>query len=417
MLDGYRFLSEINEVLSDVRRRLGEPAAIEGRPLESAWFIDGSFSASERQGSFVALLSAASVGVVSRKLVEGLSGAKHPLLHILVPKSYGETRSTVMMGALELMEGLRSVSTGVEAVVFDGSYLASLLTGYGPVYSTASQAREALERQGLSLNEAVARVSREIDEQVDALVERMASESRVAEVYKIAREALTRTYDFAEKIYEALSEREEPAGVLSRQLLIDYSVLFSEVNLYLRLLGALLQAAREREVLPVWVAKESSSRFLSDTLAVKSWLNDTVLLESVWQGKARVYIALEDYGGGKAFQPVSPPREPVASAGTIHLLYRWSRFQVVYFKTSLHGPVLQATFPSDLVPRDRVEDILATLTSLSDEKSGYPRPLALVHHKALLQSKLADVVATELWRGSRGVLRSILSPLGREVVL
>ncbi len=418
-LEKTRLLREIEEIVSRAKRELEESGTIAGsKQLDSSWFIDGSYAISERQGSFVSALSVASLGVVSKKLVEGLPGAKHPLLHILIPKFYGETRTSSIMGSLELIEGIRALRRNAEAVVFDGSYLASLLSGYGPLYDSVAQLQSRLKDYQVVLQEILKRenVSKTIDDATDAFIEKACEEVEVSKFYKTVYAFLQSIYDLAESVYSSLV-RHGVDRYVDRQLLIDFSTAFVENNLYLRLLAKLLLLAEESDVIPVWIAKETTSRFLSDKLNVRSWLNDAVLLEWVWHNREKVYLVLDESSGLKSLKPVTPPHVPVASQDTIEHAYRFSRFTVVYFKLTKLGPVLQMTFPSDLVAKDVLEDVLATLSALADERSGYPKPLSLVHHKALIQQGLVDVLATRLWQSSSGVLKAILSPLGREFIL
>ncbi|QOJ78314.1 DNA double-strand break repair nuclease NurA [Infirmifilum lucidum] len=418
-LEKTRLLREIEEIVLRAKRELEEPGTItSSRQLNSSWFIDGSYAISERQGSFVSALSVASLGVVSKKLVEGLPGAKHPLLHILIPKFYGETRASSIMGSLELIEGIRALRRNIEAVVFDGSYLASLLSGYGPLYDSIAQLQSRLKNHQIVLREILEgeNVDETINSATDAFIEKACKEAELSKLYKIAHAFLQSIYDFADSIYSSLVQHGVDMYV-DKQLLIDFSTAFVENNLYLRLLAKLLLSAEENNATPVWVAKETASRFLSDKLNVRSWLNDTVLLEWVWHNREKVYLVLDESSRLKSLKPVTPPQVPVASQDTIEHAYRFSRFTVVYFKLSKFGPVLQMTFPSDLVARDVLEDVLATMSAFADERSGYPKPLSLVHHKALIQQGLVDVLATRLWQNSSGVFRAILSPLGREFVL
>jgi len=415
-LDKSRLIWEIEEIVSRAKSELEEADEIKSRPLSSSWFIDGSYALSERQGSFVSLLSLASVGVVSRRLVDGMPGARHPLPHILIPKFLGETRASLIMGSLELLEGIRAVRRGVELVVFDGSYLASLLAGYGSSYEAVTQVHSALRARGVPLQTVLKDVEDEVNRAIDGLIEEAGKEEDAARFLKAVARFLATIYDHAESLYEPLSDLGIEEG-LSKQILIDFSVAYTEVNFYLRLLGELLSRAKESGIMPIWVAKETTSRFLSEVLGVRGWISDAVLLSIIWHAKERLYLVLREDMKARSLKPVSPPRDPIASSDTIKRAYRFNRFTVVYFKISRAGPVLQASFPSELVPMDRLEDVMATLSELADERSGYPRPLAVVHHKAVLSQELAEAFATRLWRDSSGALKSILSPIGREIAL
>lgn len=415
----YGFLNEIEEIIGEAKQKLEEPQAIEGSRVESMWFIDGSSVTEERQGSFVAILSAASLGVISGRYVGGLPGREHLLPHIIMPKLYGEARAMNLMGVLELLEGIRATELGVEALIFDGNYLALLLTGYGSIYELVSQARRALLNENISLSKLLEETDtkEKIDEAIDVLIGEVKSEKSLQAFYKSASRILTRIYDLADELYNALASNLLVKSLLGKKFLIDYSVLYVETNVYLRTLGIVLLQAKEKEVSPFWVAKESTSRFLSEILEVKGWLSDSVLLDTAWRDREKVYLILEGREDLKALRPVNPPSEPVASPETIRLAYNWNKFDVVYFKASRHGQVLQATYPHNLISIDRVEDILSTLVSLSEKRSGYPKPLALVHHKTLIPATVAETLAYKFWQSSTGALKDILHPLGREISL
>jgi len=320
------------------------------------------------------------------------------------------------MGSLELLEGIRAVRRGVELVVFDGSYLASLLAGYGSSYDAVTQVHSALRAREVPLQTVLKSVEDEVNRAIDGLIEGASKEEDAARFLKAVARFLATIYDHAESLYEPLSDLGIEEG-LSKQILIDFSVAYTEVNFYLRLLGELLSQAKESGIAPIWVAKETTSRFLSEVLGVRGWISDAVLLNIIWHAKERLYLVLREDMKARSLKPISPPRDPVASPDTIKRAYTFNRFTVVYFKISRTGPVLQASFPSELVPRDRLEDAMATLSELADERSGYPRPLAVVHHKAVLSRELVEAFATRLWQDSSGALKSILSPIGREIAL
>ncbi|AKG39241.1 hypothetical protein MA03_08410 [Infirmifilum uzonense] len=415
----YSFIAEMDRILLEARERVEEPLSIEGKPLEKLWFIDGSHAISERQGAFVSLFSVASLGVISRKYLEGLPGREHLLTHLIIPKVNGESRAALLMSSLEIMEALRASSMEMDAVIFDGSYLALLLSAYGSSSQLFSETLRSISGENVTLRSIVedTDAGKIIDETVDTWIERIVKERSMHGFYKSAYSIFTSIYDLAEKLHDKLASNKFIENKLGKRFLIDYTLFFAETTLYLRVLGSFLKHVEENDILPLWVAKESTSRFLSEILDLKSWLSDTVLLDSLWSGKEKVFIILESRENPKALRPVNPPSEPVASRETLSLVYRWNKFDIVYLKVSRHGPVLQASYPHDLASRERVESALAALASLSDPKRGYPRPLSLVHHKTLIPGTLVEALAYKMWQSSQGVLRGLLQPLGRETVL
>lgn len=415
----YRFIREIDETLAEVKEKLEEPQIIEGNPLDKAWFIDGSSAISERQGSFVSAFSVASLGVFSKRYVEGLPGNEHLLLHVVLPKLYGETRTMNLMSSLELLEGLRAAKEDIDILVFDGSYLALLLAGYGSLHERIAQLERTSHGEVSMFREILESIDIEqyIEESIEAFLSEVEKEKSFQSYYRSAFKILTAIYDFTEQLYGELSSKTIVKKYLDNQFVIDFSVLYVETTLYLYILGRLLERIREKDIISLWVAKETASRFLSTQLDVKSWLTDVVLLESAWRTRERVYLVLRESDRSRALHPVNPPNSLVAAKEAINLAYKWNRFGVVYFKVSRQGPVFQATYPADLVPEERIEDALQTLATLSDLRNGYPKPLAMAHHKALIPTPAVETLAYKLWLSATGALRGILAPLGREKAL
>ena len=399
-------IRSIEKEFASVERELRYSAEpISGKEVEPVGFIDGSVSLNERRGAFIVILSAASIIYSMHKYLPALPGSKKPFLHILMPKSYGESRSAILMRTLENLEALRQIYAGVRVVCLDGSYLTLLLTGYSymhEIYNEFSKSyREALK----DVLEVLANESNEYLEQLSALV-KMIDRGGLRELYQAYRDILFNTTLRVNKVVQNLEENYGRENI--KPVLIDYVSSYLELTPFFYISSLLLETAKREDASIVWISKESNSRFLANIYELRGWVTDLVLVDWAWSGLDAAYFVFDDT------KPVSIPKYHVAPQKVIGDLYRWNHYVVVYAKLAKYAPSLQISYPKGLVEEDILNDLLYTLSKISDKRTGYPKPLNYVHNLAVLSLDTAKLVAEKIWRNSRGLQRSLLAPAGRE---
>ncbi len=386
-------LSAVESVIREVEERVRSlMKPIGGERFGRAGFVDGSYALDERRGAYLLALSAASLLVDGDRLEGVLRGSSKPLVTLLIPKSYGESRAGLLMSTLELLSALDLARRGVEAVFLDGSYASEMLVPFGyvrDVYesftSIASFDTGSLDGYGEEAAEAVEEVAGG-----DPLASMSALLDRIAAC--------------ASGLYRELGSRSP--DLRSRKEALDFAVVYAEATAYLAALNLLLEECSRSGVALFWVAKDAESRYIVEREGVAGWLNDLALLDYAWRDGEAVYAVLEGSKFGRPKPCAVWPRLLAEVFG------RWSAYGVAYFKLSRLGAVAQMTYPA-FVGLESVERALATLLSLSDRR-GYPRPLSYAHHIAVLNPEFAKLVADELYKreGSQ-LVRSVLAPSGR----
>lgn len=388
------------ELLREAEERVrGLGREIRGDPLEHVGFVDGSYVLEERRGACLALFSAASLEVVRGEMRPRMGGNRKPIVHVLAPKSYSESRASLLMSVLELLAAIDLLRSGAEAVFLDGSYVSALMEPFGfaeKVYSAALRAgKAALDTQLLN------RVGADARRSVQSVLEDR-------DPYTQFTQILATIGRYASELYGGLyGAAEEPRW---RKEALDYSLVYLEETAYLTVLHSLLGEAESRGVSLYWVAKDTESRYITEREGVLGWLNDVMLLDYAWKGVGGVYTELKGQTFGR-------PKGLVAYRPLIDEVYaKWNEYSVVYFKLNRHGVVSQMTYPTALPAAPH--RALATLSALSDKLHGYPRPLNYVHNVAVLDPALARVLADEMYRrrGPEDILRYMLAPSGRRML-
>jgi len=401
IVSGYLGLDLLGRMVGILReaesraRSLAEP--LQGSPLEDTAYVDGSYVLDERRGICLAVFSSASLRVRSSTISEGMRGSREPTVHIIIPKSYSESRASILMSILEMLTAMQMIEDGVQAVFLDGSYVSSLLASFGFAQELFSrvqkevtlQARDVLEDEGAGLQEGLRAATRG---------------GGVRPAFKAALKLLIET---SGRLYSALCDLLNVPE--SRKDLLDYCVAYTEETAYLTVLAELVRMAGSRGAALYWIAKDSESRFLTEREGVLGWLNDLLLLDYAWRDLGDVYMKMPGLRFGM-------PKGLVAFPGAVEEVFRdWSETTVVYYKVGARGVVTQLTYPSRL-SEGLVADALATLRSLADKRYGYPRPMNYVHNMAVLNPGLARLLADEYHRRGSPMARFLFAPSGRRML-
>lgn len=386
-------LKAVESVISEVEERVKSlMKPIEGERFRRSGFVDGSYVLDERRGAYLLAVSVASI-VVDGNRMEGVAkGSSRPLVALLIPKSYGESRAGLLMSTLEILSALDLASRGAEAVFLDGSFVSEMLVPFG-------HARDAYERFDLAARVDPALLD-SYGEKAAGFVEEVAGDDPLASMSAL----LDRLAACASGLYRELSSGS--FDVRSRKEALDFAVVYVETTAYLAALKLLLEECSSSGTAPFWVAKDAESRYIVEREGVAGWLNDLALLDYAWRESEAVYAALEGSEFGRPKPCAIWPRL------LTEVFSKWNKYGVAYFKLSKLGAVAQMTYPG-FVGRESVERALATLLALSDRR-GYPRPLSYVHHIAVLNPEFARVVGDELYKREESQLvKSVLAPSGR----
>lgn len=383
----------IEEMITRVEEDLkGLAKPISAQRLNKVGFVDGSFALDERRGVYMLSLSAASLTMSGDKLEKLLPGSSRPLITVLAPKSYGESRAGLLMSILEMFAAMDIIDRGVEAVFLDGSYISEMMIPF----SHPHDVQENLAKLGPLYPD----VEDKYGEKAAALVRDTLGKDPLSGFSKLLEEMS----GLANSLYREISVASP--DITSKKEALDYSVVYVETTAYLTTLNEFLERCMELNAAPLWVAKDAESRFIVEEKGILGWLNDLSLLDYSWRACGSVYALIEGTKFGK-------PKSCAASRKLLERVYsRWSTCLVLYFKLKRMGPVSQMTFPG-FVSLDTAVKAVSTLSELSDQR-GYPRPLSYVHHLAVLNPELVRLMADELYKRERNsVARSMLAPSGR----
>ncbi|MEM1508327.1 MAG: DNA double-strand break repair nuclease NurA [Thermofilaceae archaeon] len=388
----FRTIEEVITRVEEDLKGLAEP--INTEHLNKTGFVDGSFALDERRGVYMLSLSAASLIVSGDRLEKLLPGSSRPLITVLAPKSYGESRAGLLMSMLEMFAAIDIIKRGVDAIFLDGSYISEMMVPFGHPHDV--QENLTLAKLGYLYPD----IEDKYGEKTLALVCDKLGEEPLNGFSKL----LEGISGLANSLYQEISLI--APDIMSKKEALDYSVVYVEATAYLSTLNEFLKRCMELNTAPLWVAKDAESRFIVEKKGILGWLNDLSLLDHSWRTYDSVYALIEGARFGR-------PKSCAASRKLLEEVYsKWSTYHVLYFKLRRKGPVSQMTFPS-FVSLDTAVKAVSTLSELSDQK-GYPRPLSYVHHLAVLNPELVRLMADELYKREHiSVVRSMLAPSGR----
>ncbi len=384
-------------------------------------FVDGSFIADERRAGIVALLSA--YGLVVKEFsgglhmynVEGVDGARKPIPIIMIPRTNYGTRLGLLMRSLELTVANSLVLQGVKHVFMDGSYLSIILSPSG-----ASRIAYRLLVEDLSSS-----YVDKVDEVIRSILLKFYDEIESVDLENPGK-AFSLILDILPKYYAMLVNYllNIVGDTKSTSSIVDYSLLAIDENLAFKLLVNLLENAYSKGSKIIWVAKDSDSRFFSKILHTASWLTDTSILDYAWNNESQVALRVNDI---VELTPITFWRTTKLNGKGSELIYepftakefynKWGGYNVWYFKLSKLGPVLQLSYPS-IYGKSTGLEALGILRKLCDTRTGYPKPLILVHHATKLEEGLAEGLGDSVWsRLEDPLLKILLSRKARIRVL
>ncbi len=404
LLDKVKFTvtRELRDILDEVEIKLREVAQqIEGRGFSSSGYVDGSYVLDERRGAFLSVFSTASLSLRGNRFYKRMKGSEYPVPYILIPKVYGESRSSMLMEIAEFISGLDLIRRGTESLFMDGSYLSVLMSPFGAIRDVASRFSQ------LPFSSEAIEVAENLGETIILTIGEVLSSK---DPYNIFISTLRVIDEYGSLLYNELSKlfKRYLGYTYARKDLLDYSMVYVEETTFMSIINTLLEEAKERDVGVFWVAKDSESRVLAEKEQLLGWFTDLTLLDYSWRNLGNIFLQID------SLPPVGFPKEHVCPRKLRkYFTSKWNKYAITYFKLGVKGAVIQLSFPL-AISRDMVNDALKTLLNVSDKRYGYPRPLSYAHNLAVLDQRLARLIADELWRSNKNpLLKSILAPSGR----
>ena len=203
-------------------------------------------------------------------------------------------------------------------------------------------------------------------------------------------------------------------GKKSIEKIIDYSLLVIDENIGFYNLTKLLDESLKKNVKVYWVAKDTDSRFLARVNRLLTWITDASLLDHLWANEDTIALRVNDLVDLEGISAWRTTRwmgqgselifEPLRA---LEFYNEWGKFDIWYFKLTRYGPVLQLTYPQRY-GREAGIEALSVLKNLSDPKTGYPKPLILVHHATRLEEGLAEGLGDVIWSRLENPLLKVL---------
>ena len=400
----------------------------------TAIFTDGSNVVSERRGAGVVIFSA--VSVKYRVERSGWRGAieeyvidPEKTFLILLPKFNLGSRANAIMRGLEHLSAYSLVDETVDFAVFDGSYVTSLIEPRARAREHYMEIIRILNEKGdREFNEFFFEIINTIDRGLSRWFNSLFNKGN--DVRDIFKNFFENYYQVYEEIYDNIVK--DFSGQQIDPLITNIqnlTFILLEQNFAVGCLLLLLRKLKENNIPAIWISKDSESRHLTKNLTTLALSNDLALLDFVLSDGEYVNISdIKDIRLSK----IEPERFTIVDPKDIKLhgkiysvirdysrsLYRnFSDYEITYAK--IGGPVLQITFPKNLLSLDKLGDILGSLMYIN--VMGYPEPLIFVHNKATLRERVIKILSEGLYQlcSKRGnsFLCNLLQRSGRESIL
>jgi len=427
---------ELLKIIDDIRKK-GKLKDIRGELYseQKVVFTDGSNVLSERRGCGVSIFS--SISIMYSVSDDGfyvldncMLGPERTLL-ILLPRFNLVSRANSIMRGLEYLTALSLLTKGADMIVFDGSYVTSLLEPRKTVRDIYLDIRSLLrEAYGDKYKEIMYKLVSIIDRELD---ERIVRKLRPSKPLEFADWFFTNYYKVFENIYEILRTESQ---ISMKETLVskiqNYLFLLIEQTFTATALATVLNYSHEKHLPVIWISKDTESRIITRAYRSISLSNDTVLMDFVLGPKK--YLRVSEITD---LSEVSADRFTIAQKEDINYIDRsysipmvlvtkiyvnFSEYEVVYGKLGgTNSPTIQLTFPKDLMrneERDMLDVVLSVL--LKTSKYGYPDPLRVVHQRSTLREKSIKIISDGLYRSCKDrdeILCALLRDSGRDLLI
>ncbi len=418
-------IDRVNEELraKDAVRQLGK-SNVDGIGV----YTDGSNVVSERRGCGIAVFSSVSVIYTSEsggRALKTVTVDPEKTLLILLPKANIVSRSNTIMRGLEYTTAFDAIDENTNLVVFDGSYVTSLIDPKTSVREVYTEIYRILK----SFKWNWAEIYYAIIESINSAISEFLSELNKLTTSKEKTEFFLTNYY---KVYSSVMEEIEsstPKKILNeiKAHLQNYIFMLVEQNFASQMLLNVLEKSEKNKIPVVWVSKDTESRLITKTLKSIALANDQTLLDFILDNYE--YLLVEK---AVEFSKVKPETFTIDYVDDIKyyektfavtrnlaetLYTRYSDYGIVYAK--LNGPVLQLSYPKRLVGEKDLEFVLSVFIKISH--MGYPKPLIYVHNRSTLRERLTRVISEGIYRicvdREKRFLCNLLQKSGREQVL
>ncbi len=448
-MDSNQFLSNIpKEILERSRRELlkivddiKEKAKIGviGEKLGSEQkvvFTDGSNVVSERRGCGVAIFSSISISYnVSDEgfyvLDHSILGPEKTLL-ILLPRFNLVSRANSIMRGLEYLTSLSLSVKEADMVVFDGSYVTSLLEPRKTVrdiyLDIRSMLREAYGKDKYKgiMYKLVSVIDRELNKEI-------VNKLKPSKPLEFAEWFFSNYYKIFENIYETIQTE---TSISMKETLVskiqNYLFLLIEQTFTATALANVLNTSYEKNLPTVWISKDTESRIITRTYKSISLSNDTVLMDFVLGPKTYLKVSeIADLSEVSADKFTIAQEEdinfidrsysiPMSLVSEIYL--KFSEYEVVYGKLGgINSPTIQLTYPRNLLKKNGEDELDRVLIALlKTSKYGYPDPLRVVHQRSTLREKSIKIISDGLYRACKDkdeIMCALLRDSGRDLLI
>ncbi len=376
----------------------------------SSSYISSNSVMEDRLGSIVSMLTVYGITVEGTRNtlhIESLGntlGSKKPFPLIITPKRMARTRSTIFQRIYELLTAIHTLGNE-EKLFFDWNYK-NLITETTTLEEAI--ASRLVGRGDQSDREELETIVREYLDRLSVSIEENIPYGNIRESFKYLVKLLPGTYN---DLFEHIASMKIFAGGKFDDI-IDYTTLVVEKNILKTLLHMLLKKAERKGIDVFWVTSNPDDNHIIRVNPVLSWINDTVILTYIWRNLDQAVLRTEDIAGenldlrgrqgGKhslfmLYSHVYVDRHVVRRNTSIEENVENALTGLWYAKFSRHGPIIQLLYPQGY-KNDVIEEGLRELFTVSNKRTGYPRPLVLVRKACRISDQLARGLSDSLLR-------------------
>lgn len=393
-------------------------------------FTDGSNVLSERRGCGIALFSTVSIlynkNNPNKKVVRSFIINPEDTLFIVLPKFNLASRINTIMRGFEYISAMSILNDDVDLVVFDGSYVTSMIEPravsreyFSDIVRVASKLAPTKHQE--IIFEMIERLDGTISSELDKIFK------DVGDVGGVYKKFIREYYNIYGETYNTVKDLLKLPLEVLKSTIQNYIFALIEQNFAVKALSLVMKKAANLNIPVVWVSKDSESRLLTKILSSIALSNDLSLLDFILEDNQ--YVSASSLSELSEIEPermtIRKMDEIVKTGKTYGVLrdlaenfYRdFAEYDVTYAK--MGGPVLQLTYPKKLVDSKKLGVVLSYLRSISI--MGYPEPLIFVHNRTVLRERVIKILSESIYqicsKRETYFLCNLLQKSGRESFL
>ncbi len=374
----------------------------------SSSYISSNSVLEDRMGSIISMLTAYGIAVEGTRNalhIESLSntlGSKRPFPLIITPKRAAKIRSRIFQRIYELLTAFSAINNE-EKIFFNWNYNAL-------VRETSLLEKTLLSRL---IKEEDSSIGKEFTDIIRQYLKYLAGNIRENIPRENARESLKHLVGLLPKAYNDLFEHVASMKIFAGNRfddIIDYITIVVERSIFEILLHDLLEKARKEHVNVFWVTSNPDDNYISRTNYILSWINDTVILTYIWRNLDQAVLDVKNIVGEDLDNTYNftfylihkylfTNEHKLIKIGDYSSIGRvlWSKKGLWYAKFSRYGPIIQLIHIGEYKDSTITEG-LRELFTVSDKRSGYPRPLVLVRRACRISEEVARGLGDSLLR-------------------